>query len=143
MTNNRVSPGDDYDAPLDPTVDNGSTSTSAAPLDASTTGTTGSDVTGYEEPARVDTRGGGMGNAWFTLVIGAILLIVLLVFVLQNLDQVQVAFLAWEFSMPIGVVILFAAIIGALVMALLAAMRILQLRHRARAANKRPKAKRR
>lgn len=49
---------------------------------------------------------------------------------------------AW-ITVVIGAVILFAAIIGALAMALLAAMRIIQLRHRTRVANRRPKARRR
>ena len=84
----------------------------------------------------VDVRGGGVGSAWVTVVIGALLLIMLLVFVLQNQSAVDIAFLGWQFSMPTGVVILFAAIIGALVMALLAAMRIFQLRRRASKASK-------
>lgn len=87
-------------------------------------------------PTPVNTSGGGLGSAWVTLVIGAILLILLLVFVLQNQDSLDVQFLTWEFSMPAGVLILLAAIVGALVMALVAAMRIFQLRHRARRANK-------
>ena len=87
-------------------------------------------------PTPVNTSGGGLGSAWVTLVIGAILLILLLVFVLQNQDSLDVQFISWEFSMPAGVLILLAAIVGALVMALVAAMRIFQLRHRARRANK-------
>lgn len=87
-------------------------------------------------PTPVNTSGGGLGSAWVTLVIGAILLILLLVFVLQNQDSLDVQFVTWEFSMPAGVLILLAAIVGALVMALVAAMRIFQLRHRARRANK-------
>ena len=89
-----------------------------------------------ETPTPVNTSGGGLGSAWVTLVIGAILLILLLVFVLQNQDSLDVQFISWEFSMPAGVLILLAAIVGALVMALVAAMRIFQLRHRARRANK-------
>ena len=87
-------------------------------------------------PTPVNTSGGGLGSAWVTLVIGAILLVLLLVFVLQNQESLDVQFISWEFSMPAGVLILLAAIVGALVMALVAAMRIFQLRHRARRANK-------
>lgn len=87
-------------------------------------------------PTPVNTSGGGLGSAWVTLVIGAILLVLLLVFVLQNQNSVDISFIAWEFSMPSGVLILLAAIVGALVMAMVAAMRIFQLRHRARKANK-------
>lgn len=84
----------------------------------------------------LDVRGGNMGSAWIAFVIGALLLIVLLIFVLQNLEPVDITFFAAHFSMPTGVVILFAAIIGALFMAVLAAMRIVQLRHRAHKAAK-------
>lgn len=147
MTNNPVPRGDAPDPSTAPTAgpDAGLAASSSAAAPSGTSGEefAGGDVTNYDEPAPVDTRSGKMGSAWITVVIGAVLLIVLLVFVLQNLEQVQVTFLAWQFTMPIGAVILFAAIIGALAMALLAAMRIIQLRHRTRVANRRPKARRR
>ncbi|WP_333618504.1 LapA family protein [Dietzia sp.] len=84
------------------------------------------------EGAKVDVSGGGLGSIWALVALGAVLLILLLVFVLQNQDNVEIEFLPWSFSMPSGVIILLAAIVGALVMALAAAFRIFQLRHRAR-----------
>ena len=48
----------------------------------------------------------------------------------------DVRYLGWEFSLPLGVLILLAAIAGALIMALFAGFRILQLRMRARKARK-------
>lgn len=67
-------------------------------------------------------------GAWIGLVVGAIILIVLLVFILQNNESAQFSIFFWKFSLPLGVSMLFAAIAGALVMALVGGARILQLR---------------
>lgn len=69
-----------------------------------------------------------VGGAWVGLVVGAIVLILLLVFVLQNLDDVRVSFLAADGSVPLGVALLLAAVAGALVVAVPGSARILQLR---------------
>ncbi|WP_024796724.1 LapA family protein [Tomitella biformata] len=76
------------------------------------------------------------GRAWTGLIVGAIILVLLLVFIIQNLDSVRLNVLAWEWNLPIGVAILFAAIIGALLAGLIGGARILQLR---RAAKKLPR----
>lgn len=68
------------------------------------------------------------GAAWTGLVIGILVLILLLVFILQNLDQVALKVLFWNFSVPLGVAILIAAIAGAIIMALAGGVRILQIR---------------
>ncbi|MBF6128448.1 LapA family protein [Nocardia brasiliensis] len=72
------------------------------------------------------------GNTWVALVAGALILIVLLVFILQNLDQVNVGLFFWHFSLPLGVAVLLSVIGGALVMALVGGVRILQLRRAAK-----------
>lgn len=69
---------------------------------------------------------------WTGLVVGALVLVVLLVFVLQNLDAVPVDIFVWTFELPLGVGMLLAAIAGALVMALAGGVRILQIRRAAR-----------
>lgn len=79
-----------------------------------------------------DSAGGKLGSAWVGLVLGALVTILLLIFIAQNTESTDVNFLGWEFSLPLGVLILFAAIAGALIMALFAGFRILQLRMRAR-----------
>lgn len=84
-------------------------------------------------PATTDPVGGGkLGSAWVALVVGAVITVVLLVFVVQNNHNVETRFFGWEFSLPQGVQLLLAAIAGALIMALFAGVRILQLRMRAR-----------
>ncbi|WP_405165917.1 lipopolysaccharide assembly protein LapA domain-containing protein [Nocardia sp. NBC_01499] len=72
------------------------------------------------------------GNTWIALIAGALILIVLLVFILQNLDRVDVSLFFWHFSLPLGVAVLLSVIGGALVMALVGGVRILQLRRAAK-----------
>jgi uncharacterized integral membrane protein len=71
---------------------------------------------------------------WTGLVIGVLVLILLLVFILQNLDKVGLKLFFWEFSLPLGVSLLMAAIAGALIMALAGGVRILQIRRLAKKA---------
>ncbi|WP_330229408.1 lipopolysaccharide assembly protein LapA domain-containing protein [Nocardia sp. NBC_00508] len=72
------------------------------------------------------------GYAWTGLVVGVLILVVLLIFILQNLDQVDVHLFFWNFSLPLGVTVLLSVIGGALVMASVGGVRILQLRRRAK-----------
>jgi uncharacterized integral membrane protein len=72
------------------------------------------------------------GYTWATLVAAALLGIVMLVFILQNPEEVQVTLFFWSFSLPLGVTILLSGITGALVMALVGGWRILQLRRAAK-----------
>lgn len=71
---------------------------------------------------------------WTGLVIGVLVLIALLVFILQNLDTVTLDLFWWEFSVPLGIGLLLAAIGGALVMALAGGVRIVQIRRLAKRA---------
>ncbi|MCP2317737.1 Protein of unknown function (DUF1049) [Nocardia amikacinitolerans] len=68
-------------------------------------------------------------RAWIEIAVGAVIAIVLLIFILQNTAKTEISFLAWSFTMPLGVALLFAAIGGLLVMALAGGARIWQLRH--------------
>ncbi len=72
------------------------------------------------------------GFAWTSLVAAAIIGIILLIFILQNLNQVKVTLFFWSFSLPLGVTILLSLIAGSLVMSLAGGWRILQLRRAAR-----------
>lgn len=69
-----------------------------------------------------------IGGAWVGLVLGALVLILLLVFVLQNLEDVRVSFAGADGRVPLGVALLLAAVAGALVVAVPGSARILQLR---------------
>jgi uncharacterized integral membrane protein len=65
-------------------------------------------------------------------VTAALVLIFLLIFILQNLASASVHFLGAVGTLPLGVAMLFAAIAGALLVALIGSARILQLRHSVR-----------
>ncbi|WP_202399801.1 lipopolysaccharide assembly protein LapA domain-containing protein [Rhodococcus rhodochrous] len=76
-------------------------------------------------------RGTRTGALWTALIVGVLILLLLLVFILQNLDSVTLELFAWDFSLPLGVALLFAAIAGAVIVGLAGGLRILQLRHAA------------
>lgn len=82
-------------------------------------------------PAMPLTRAGAL---WSALIGGFLVLIVLLVFVTQNTAQVALTFLVWQWSLPLGVAILLAAICGGLITALVGTARIFQLRRAAKKA---------
>jgi uncharacterized integral membrane protein len=73
-----------------------------------------------------------VSGTWVAVIVAAIVLIFLLVFILQNLTTVTVQFLGFSGSLPLGVAMLFAAIAGAILVALIGTARILQLRRFAR-----------
>ena len=63
---------------------------------------------------------------------GFLVLIVLLIFITQNPDSAQFAFLNWHWSLPLGVAILLASIGGGLLTVLVGTARIFQLRRAAK-----------
>jgi uncharacterized integral membrane protein len=65
---------------------------------------------------------------WVSAVVSALLLLVLLVFILQNLQRVKISFLAWHGHLPLAVALLLAAVLGVLLVAIPGSGRILQLR---------------
>lgn len=78
------------------------------------------------------SRQGVSGATWIALVLGALILVLLLVFIAQNNVQADFAYFGWDFSLPLGVAMLFAAIGGVLVMALFGSVRLIKLGHRVR-----------
>jgi putative membrane protein len=71
-------------------------------------------------------------SAWVAAAIGALLVLLMLVFILQNGDTVQMHFLWTDFSLPLGVGLLLAGVLGALIVVALGIGRMLQLRLAAR-----------
>ena len=69
-----------------------------------------------------------LSGAWTAVVIGLVILIVILVFILQNQQSVEVSFLVFSGHLPLAVALLFAMILGALIVVAFGAARILQLR---------------
>jgi uncharacterized integral membrane protein len=65
---------------------------------------------------------------WTMVGIGVILSFAILVFILQNGQRVQVRFLMANGTLPLGAALLFAALLGALLVLVAGAARVLQLR---------------
>lgn len=69
---------------------------------------------------------------WSALIVGFLILIVLLIFIAQNTDSGTFHFLGWNWSLPLGVALLGAAVLGGLVTTLAGVVRIVQLRRAAK-----------
>jgi lipopolysaccharide assembly protein A len=69
---------------------------------------------------------------WTMVGIGVVLLVAILVFILQNGQRVRMRFLMVNGTLPLGVALLFAALLGALLVLVAGAARVLQLRVLAR-----------
>jgi uncharacterized integral membrane protein len=65
---------------------------------------------------------------WTMVGIGVVLLVAILVFILQNSQRVRMQFLMVNGTLPLGVALLFAALLGALLVLVAGAARVLQLR---------------
>ena len=84
-----------------------------------------------EQPTPEDPlRGSRTSGAWIGLAVVAILLVLLIIFIAQNTQKVQVAFLGWEGQTPLAVALLAAVVTGLVVAAIAGSLRILQLRRR-------------
>jgi putative membrane protein len=76
-------------------------------------------------PGERQTR---LSGAWTAIVVGLLALVVILVFILQNQQGVEVTFLFFKGRLPLAVALLFALILGAVIVFAFGAARILQLR---------------
>jgi uncharacterized integral membrane protein len=103
--------------------------------------TTGSaETAGTPEPTRITLdpaldahqRQGITGGTWIALILGTVVLVLLLIFILQNNVASSFAYFGWEFSLPLGIAMLFAAIAGVLITALLGSVRMFRLSRRVR-----------
>lgn len=77
-----------------------------------------------------------LSGAWTALVIGVVVLVVILVFILQNQQSAEVNFLVFQGHLPLAVALLFAMVLGAVVVLAFGGFRILQLRVVARRARR-------
>jgi uncharacterized integral membrane protein len=69
---------------------------------------------------------------WSALIAGFVILILLLVFIMQNTDSATVHFFGWNWNLPIGVGVLLAAVGGGLLTVAAGTARIIQLRRAAK-----------
>ena len=72
--------------------------------------------------------------AWTALGLGFVILTVLLIFVAQNIESVQLDFLRWQGCLPLGVAILLAAVAGGLLTVAIGSVQIFSFgaRHQTR-----------
>jgi uncharacterized integral membrane protein len=84
-------------------------------------------------PGEVHTR---LSGAWTALVVGIVALVLILVFILQNLQSVELSFLVFHGHLPLAVALLFAVILGAIIVLAFGGARITQLRMVARTARR-------
>lgn len=71
--------------------------------------------------------GGKTAGVWIGLILGAIVLVLLLIFVIQNNQTARFDYFSAQFDLPLGVAMLLAAIAGALIMALVGSVRMFQM----------------
>ena|SRR5918993_715094 len=96
------------------------------PAPASETAGPGPDPAGLPAQHTLDrTRTGGL---WVAAIAAVVVLLMLLIFILQNGEQVQVNLFGANPDLPLGVALLLAAVLGALVVGLLGTARVVQLR---------------
>ncbi|RZS91638.1 putative integral membrane protein [Motilibacter rhizosphaerae] len=69
-----------------------------------------------------------VGRTWTALLPTAVVVVVVLVFVLENSRHTRVNVLFWSAALPLGVALLGAAALGGLAVFLLGSVRIVQLR---------------
>jgi uncharacterized integral membrane protein len=75
------------------------------------------------------TRAGGV---WVALALSAIVLLLLLVFILENQQSADISYFGVHGHLPLGVALLLAAVAGALLVVISGSARIMQLRVTAR-----------
>ncbi len=98
------------------------------PVDAPATGPATTSAA-PERPEIPRTRTARVHN---TLIAGAVVLILLLVFIIENTESVKISYFGAGFHLPLGVALLLAAIGGALLVGIVGTARIVQLRRSVR-----------
>jgi uncharacterized integral membrane protein len=73
-----------------------------------------------------------VGGLWAGLALSAVVLLLLLVFILENQHEADVAYFGAHGHLPLGVALLLAAVAGALLVIIPGTVRIVQLRITAR-----------
>lgn len=69
-----------------------------------------------------------MGGLWFAAATFAVVLVLLLIFILENSQKAAISFLGAHGHLPLGVALLFAAVLGILLVVIPGSARIIQLR---------------
>jgi uncharacterized integral membrane protein len=73
-----------------------------------------------------------MGGLWVAAALSALVLLLLLIFILENGQRVSISYFGAHGHLPLGVALLLAAVLGALLVVIPGTGRIIQLRITAR-----------
>jgi uncharacterized integral membrane protein len=91
---------------------------------------------GDDQPAReapeLDVGRTRASKAWTASIAALVLALLMLIFIIQNGTSATMRFLWMEFTLPIGVGMLLASVVGGLVVTSLGVARLMQLRLAAR-----------
>lgn len=80
--------------------------------------------------ARNPLRRSRTSTVWTGVIVFAVVLVLLLIFILQNTQSVQISYFAATGHVPLAVAMLLAAVAGVLLTAIAGSLRIWQLRRR-------------
>jgi uncharacterized integral membrane protein len=83
-------------------------------------------------PRQHQIRRTRIGGVWVAIGLFALILLLLLIFILQNSKKVDISFFGANGHLPLGVALLLAAVLGILLVAVPGTARIIQLRRTAR-----------
>ena len=87
---------------------------------------------GYEDPPSLRIERTRTSSTYLSVGVLLLVLVLVIIFIAQNLRNVSVHFLAFDFRFPLGLVILGAAVAGGLIVLMISLARLLQLRLMAR-----------
>lgn len=86
----------------------------------------------HQPPPHHVIRRSRLGGAWVAVALFAVVLLLLLVFILENGQQVNIGYFGAHGHLPLGVALLLAAVLGILLVVIPGAGRMMQLRRTAR-----------
>ena len=82
------------------------------------------------KPTEDPLRGSRTSGLWATVIALGLVMLLLIIFVAQNTQKVNVSFLGWDGQTPLAVALLIAAAAGLFIAAVAGSLRILKLRRR-------------
>lgn len=121
--------------PTDPVVSDPAARTSSAPArpDRGTQPDPQADT--QPDPRRTapdPLRGSRTGGLYVAVGVAAVVLVLLVVFIVQNTQSVEVSYFGWEGSAPLAAALLIAAVAGMVLSLVAGSLRLLQVRRRVR-----------
>jgi uncharacterized integral membrane protein len=119
------------------TPDDGETTGQSTPVVGESTG---AQVPPSPPPPPTGVPPSRAGRLWVGMISALVLLVLMLVFIFQNLHNVKISFFTASGSFPLALALLLAAVVGALIVFCLGSIRIIQLRRTVRRRSRRTRA---